>query len=178
MNDRLLKAVLVVSLAFNLAVAATVAAGWATRGDAPAGTADRTGGEEIGIDDHGRHLSRCIGLSEKSAKCFEDAMAVSSKEAGAVKSELERHRERLFHLIQSDRPDEQRIMSEVETIAALQGDLEKLLVKRLLDSRSVLEPDEDERLMYLIRCSMRPGCVGKENCPYRNSETQREEGSR
>jgi hypothetical protein len=68
-------------------------------------------------------------------------------------------------------------MKEVEAIAGLQGELEKLLVKRLLDSRSVLEPDEDERLMYLIRCSMRPGCVGKENCPYRKPDDQRKEGS-
>ncbi|MDD3643704.1 MAG: periplasmic heavy metal sensor, partial [Candidatus Krumholzibacteria bacterium] len=129
-------------------------------------------------DDHGRHLSRCIGLSAKSAKCFEDAMAASSDEAKKVKAELDRHRERLFHLMQADRPDEERIMREVDSIAGLQGDLEKLLVKRLLDSRSVLDPDEDERLMYLIRCSMRPGCVGKEKCPYQNPEEQRKDGSR
>lgn len=178
MSDRILKAVLVVSLAFNLAVAATVAAGWATREETPAGATGSPDDPGIPIDDHARHLSRCIGLSGKSAKCFEEAMAVSSGEAGKIKADLDRHRERLFHLMQADKPDEKRIMDEVEAIAGLQGELEKLLVKRLLDSRSVLEPDEDERLMYLIRCSMRPGCVGKENCPYRNAENQRKEGSR
>jgi Spy/CpxP family protein refolding chaperone len=178
MNDRILKAVLIVSLAFNLAVVATVAAGWATRDDKPAWTGGVADGERMSIDDHGRQLSKCIGLSGKSAKCFEEAMASSSGEARKVKNELDRHRQRLLHLIQAGQPDEERIMAEVGEIAGLQGDLEKLLVKRLLDSRSVLEPDEDERLMYLIRCSMRPGCVGEENCPYRNSEEQRKEGAR
>lgn len=178
MNDRILKAALIVSLAFNLAVAATVAAGWASRGEAPARTAGAGDGARMPIDDHGRHLSRCIGLSARSAKCFEDAMTASSAEAKKVKADLELHRERFLRLIESDRPDEERIMKEVEAIALRQGELEKLLVKRLLDSRSVLEPDEDERLMYLIRCSMRPGCVGEKKCPYRNSEDQRKDGGR
>ena len=101
-------------------------------------------------------------------------MSGTSEEARGIKAELAKERDDLFHLLQDKEPDEQAIMAEVETIAALQGRLEKLLVQRLLDSRAVLSPEEDERLLYLIRCSMRPGCVGKANCPYQNGK----EGSR
>ncbi len=165
MNKRTLKAMLVVSLAFNLAVVATVAVGFAVR---DSGTS--VSGGEIPIDDHGKHLSKCIGLSGKKAKCFEDVMAGTSEEASEIKAELEKERDKLFHLLQKIEPDEQAIMAKVESISVLQGQLEKLLVKRLVDARAVLEPEEDARLLYLIRCSMRPECVGEDNCPYQKAK--------
>jgi Spy/CpxP family protein refolding chaperone len=170
MSRKALKAVLIVSLAFNLAVVATVAVGYALR---DSGSTDLPADGRIPIDDHGKHISRCIGLSGKQAKCFEDVMTGTSEEAEAIKTELEKERDDLFHLLQDLEPDEEAIMARVHSISVLQGRLEKLLVKRLLDSREVLTPEEDERLLYLIRCSMRPGCVGKANCPYQN----RKEGS-
>jgi len=169
MNDRLLKGILIVSLAFNLAVLATVAVSWANRSGS--GDASRPGVmSEVPIDEHGRQLSRCIGLSGKRAKCFEDVMASYSDRAESLKDELSRHRDDLFHMLQDGEPDEEAIMAKVDRISVIQGLLEKLLVKRLVESRTVLEPEEDERLMYLIRCSMRPGCVGKENCPYQQGK--------
>ena len=161
MSKRTLKAILVVSLAFNLAVVATVAVGYAVRDSSQS---DARG--NVPIDDHGKQLSQCLGLSGEQAKCFEDVMTETSREAGEIKAELERERDDLFHLLQEKEPDEKAIMAKVGSISVLQGQLEKLLVKRLLDSREVLEPEEDEKLLYLIRCSMRPGCIGKENCPY------------
>ncbi len=170
MNKRTLKAILVVSLAFNLAVVATVAVGYVVR---DSGTSGQSVGEgEIPIDDHGKRLSKCIGLTGKKAKCFEDVMAGTSEEASKIKAELEGERNDLFHLLQTKEPDEQAIMARVESISVLQGQLEKLLVKRLVDSRAVLEPEEDARLLYLIRCSMRPGCIGEENCPYSKTEKE------
>jgi Spy/CpxP family protein refolding chaperone len=167
MSRKTLKAVLIVSLTFNLAVFATVAVGYALKGSSSTGMPTDA---RIPIDDHGRHISRCIGLSGKQAKCFEDVMTGTSEEAEAIKAELEKERDDLFHLLQEQEPDEQAIMARVHSISVHQGRLEKLLVKRLLDSREVLSPEEDERLLYLIRCSMRPGCVGKANCPYQNGK--------
>ena len=168
MSKRTLKAILVVSLAFNLAVIATVAVGLAVRDSGTSGQSisDR----ETLIDDHGKQLSQCIGLSGEQAKCFEDVMAETSEEASKIKTELEKERKALFHLLQAKEPDEQAIMARVESISVLQGQLEKLLVKRLIDSRAVLEPEEDARLLYMIRCSMSPGCVGKEKCLYKTKK--------
>jgi len=168
MSKRTLKAILVISLAFNLAVVATVAVGYAIREADSAGQA--ADDVKIPIDDHGKRLSKCIGLSGKKAKCFEDVMTGTSEEAGLIKAELEKERDDLFHLLQEKEPDEQAIMAKVEKISVHQGRLEKLLVKRLLDSREVLEPEEDEKLLYMIRCSMKPGCVGIANCPYQNGK--------
>jgi Spy/CpxP family protein refolding chaperone len=158
MSKKTLKAILIVSLVFNLAVVATVAVGLVING-----TSDSAG--TIPIDDHGRHISKCIGLTGKQAKCFEDVMAGTSEEAKGIKAQLNRERDVLFHLLQADEADRGAIEASVERISTLQGRLEMLLVMRLVDSREVLSPDEDERLLYLIRCSMKPGCVGKDNCP-------------
>ena len=172
MSKRTLKAILVVSLAFNLAVVATVAVGYAIREADTAGqTAD---GTKIPIDDHGRHLSESLGLSGEQARCFEQVMTAKSDKAREIKVELEKERKDLFHLLQAKEPDEQAIMARVDSIAGLQGDLEKFLVKRLIDSRMVLSPEEDERLLYFIRCSMSPGCIGKDKCSY----TVKKEGSK
>jgi Spy/CpxP family protein refolding chaperone len=168
MSKRTLKAVLVISLAFNLGVVATVAVGYVVRESASESRSVEDG--KIPIDDHGREISKCIGLTGKQAKCFEDVMAGTNEDAAGIKAELEKERDDLFHLLQAAEPDKDAIMTKVDSISVLQGNLEKLLVKRLLDSRAVLEPEEDERLMYLIRCSMRPGCVGKTNCPYQNGK--------
>ena len=93
-------------------------------------------------------------------------MAEKSDKAAKIKVELEKERSNLFHLLLEEEPDEQAIMARVDSIAGLQGDLEKVLVKRLIDSRLVLSPEEDERLLYFIRCSMSPGCIGKDKCSY------------
>lgn len=163
MSRRTLKAILVVSLAFNLAVVATVAVGYAIR---EAGSTGQTADGKIPVDDHGRQLSECLGLSGEQARCFEQTMAEKSDRAAKIKVELEKERTTLFHLLQAKEPDEQAIMARVDSIAGLQGDLEKFLVKRLIDSRLVLSPEEDERLLYFIRCSMSPGCIGKDKCSY------------
>jgi uncharacterized membrane protein len=168
MSRNSLKAVLVVSLVFNLTVVATVAVGLVVHHRPVTEHA-----EEMNIQDHGRHISRCIGLSEKRAKCFEAAMAGTSDEAMKIKTELDREREVLFFLLQADQTDREALKSSVERISALQGKLEILLVMGLVDSRQVLEPDEDERLLNLIRCSMKPGCAGMDKCPAQN----RKEGS-
>ena len=165
MSKRSLKAILVVSLAFNLAVVATVAVGLASR-DGNRGSSALQKDADIPVDDHGRHLSECLGLSGEQARCFEQVMTEKSDEAGKVKLELEKERKDLFQLLLEKEPDELAIMARVDSIAALQGDLEKLLVKRLIDSRMVLSPEEDERLLYFIRCSMSPGCIGKDKCSY------------
>ena len=163
MSKRSLKAILVVSLAFNLAVVATVAVGYAIR---ETGSTGQTAEGNIPIDDHGRQLSDCLGLSGEQARCFEQVMAEKSDKAAKIKVELEKERSNLFHLLLEEEPDEQAIMARVDSIAGLQGDLEKVLVKRLIDSRLVLSPEEDERLLYFIRCSMSPGCIGKDKCSY------------
>ena len=169
MNKKTLKAVLIVSLMFNLAVVATVAVGLilSESETSRAGT--------MPIDDHGKHLSKCIGLTGKQAKCFEDVMADASEEAKEIKADLTRERDVLFHLLQADKADREAIAASVDRISVLQGKLEMLLVMRVVDSREVLSPEEDERLLYLIRCSMKPGCVGKENCPAQKKRKEESE---
>ncbi|MCK4549553.1 MAG: periplasmic heavy metal sensor [Candidatus Krumholzibacteria bacterium] len=165
MSKRSLKAILVVSLAFNLAVVATVAVGLVSR-DGKTGNSALKKDADIPIDDHGRQLSESLGLSGEQARCFEQVMAEKSDKAKKIREKLEKERQDLFHLLQEKTPDEQAIMARVDSIAGLQGDLEKFLVKRLIDSRMVLSPEEDERLLYFIRCSMSPGCIGKDKCSY------------
>ena len=77
--------------------------------------------------------------------------------------------------LQAEKADREAIAASVDRISVLQGKLEMLLVMRVVDSREVLSPEEDERLLYLIRCSMKPGCVGKENCPAQKKRKEESE---
>ena len=168
MSKRTLKSVLIISLAFNLAVAAVVVHGLALRERACAPPAAPAAAARIPLAEHGRQLSRCLGLSGQSAARFEEVMSASNAEAKAVKREIESARGDLFRLLEQRGVEEQQLMAEVERISVLQGRLEKLLVKRLIDSRSVLRPEEDARLMNMIRCSLRTECLPAERCPHQN----------
>jgi hypothetical protein len=165
MSNKMIKSILIVSLVFNTAVIATVAVGWIVR-DRTDGTRSTEGrNREIPIHEHGARLSKCIGLSGKRAECFMSAMAESVEEAGAIRGELEEARIEFYRLIHEEQPDREAILSKVEEISILQGKLEKILVERILDSRDVLDHEEEQKLLNLIRCSTRPGCMDTFHCP-------------
>ena len=152
MSSNSLKVALVLSLAFNVAVIGTVVYGFA-RGSTPGeGQLPAPGAEALG----GRcmHLCKGIGVPQERVVRFSHTMASSSGEMRETRLRLQRTRAELIELLRAPQPDEKAIMAKVEEISALQGDLEKGLVRRLLKASSVLSPEERGRLMRLIgnRC--------------------------
>jgi Spy/CpxP family protein refolding chaperone len=146
-----LKIALVLSLAFNLAVIGAFAYGFARR-PSPAFFGP-PGGRPPGDPFRGRVsvFARQIGMPDERAARFSHIMADSSGGMRDLRVGLQRERAELVELLGAPKPDEKAIMAKVDEISALQGQLERKLVSRLIGVSATLRPDERQRFMRVIR---------------------------
>ena len=156
MSENSLKVALILSLAFNVAVVGAVVYGFARRPGPGGGPLRGRDTETVG----GRyaHLCRGIGVPQERMTRFSRVMWRSSEEMSGTRMRLETARGELMELLRAPEPDSAAVMAKVDEISALQGELEKKLVGRLLKASEVLQPEERGRLMRLIgrRCAQFP----------------------
>jgi Spy/CpxP family protein refolding chaperone len=157
MNRGKLRAALIISLVFNVAVLGAFAFGWVRYQRSPASRRLSPERSEHRFDKRIDRLGKDIGLSEDKIQRVEAIMTESREKMDELKTALREKRTELADLLHADEPDEATIMAKVDEISALQGELERMLVQRLLHVRSVLDKDERERFMELIRRRMAPG---------------------
>ncbi len=160
-----LKIVLVLSLAFNVAVIGAFAYG-IVRGIGSDGFGPMHGGGP-GDPFGGRsaRLARQIGMPRDRALHFSRIMADSSEGMRDLRGSLQEARGELVELIGAAEPDEKAIMAKVDEISAIQGQLERRLIHRVLGVSSTLRPEERERFMRVIRMRC-GGCdSGVPECP-------------
>ncbi|HUV36471.1 MAG TPA: periplasmic heavy metal sensor [Patescibacteria group bacterium] len=149
------KVILIVSLAFNFAVAGSLVYGLALRG--------RFTGESEYQDERmpagrrGMHLGRRMGLPQEKmvrvGRIFDDL----HDETVDLRERLAVARGALIELLNAERPDQGAIMDKIDEISAIQGELEKLLMKRLLRVHEILDPGEREQLLHLLQKRMHTG---------------------
>jgi len=161
-----LKIALVLSLAFNMAVIGAFVYGLMGgpmperfgRPPAVYGPGDPFGGRGV-------RLARQIGVPHDRAMHFSRIMADSAEGMKDLRESLQRTRGELVELIGASEPDEAAIMAKVDEISAIQGQLERKLIHRVLGASSTLRPRERERLMLMIRTRC-GGCdIGGPECP-------------
>jgi hypothetical protein len=150
MSGSSLKVALVLSLAFNAAVMGAVVYGFARR-PAPGAPREPVAGAELARGRCAR-LCKAMGVPPDRMVHFSREMAVSSEGMSEMRLRLIEARGQLADLLRAPEPDERAIMAKVDEISALQGDLEKALVQRLLKASSVLLPEERAKLMQFIGC--------------------------
>ncbi len=161
MKGNALKIALVVSLVFNAAVIGAFAYGVA-RGPAPGVCGPHPGfppGEPFA--GRTRLFARRIGLPRERAMVFSRAMADTAGGIRELRLRVQRERGELAGLMSAPRVDEKAILAKVDTISALQGQLERRLVSRLIGVSATLRPEERERFMRVIRSrcgACEPGC--------------------
>jgi Spy/CpxP family protein refolding chaperone len=152
-----LKIALIVSLAFNMAVVGALAYGFARRT-----ASDRfcpPPGRGVPPDSFGGgcgRFAREIGVPRERAARFSHMMADTSGGTQETRGRLQRARGELIELMSVSKPDEKSIMAKVDEISALQGELEKRLIQRLLGASSTLDAKERERFMRAIRFRCMP----------------------
>ena len=139
------KALLVLSLVFNVAVLVTVIYYW-TATTRSGDRYHRRSHRETSIRHRCRSLANRIDLPPEKAERFEGIMTASEEETRAVRERLRAARGELLGLMWESEPREEAIFEKVDEIVALQGELERILVRRLLETRSILDPDEALRL--------------------------------
>lgn len=139
------KALLILSLVFNLAVLATIAYHWTTMPRVK-GLHVKRPDREATIGRRCRRLASRIDLPPEKSERFEEIMTASEEESRTIRKRLHEARGELIELMWEDAPREEAIFEKVDEVVALQGELERILVRRLLEARSILDPDEAMRL--------------------------------
>jgi Spy/CpxP family protein refolding chaperone len=154
-----LKIALFLSLAFNLAVIGAFVYGFVRRPATECFGPPEAGAPPDSFGGNCRRFARQIGLPRERAARFSHVMADSSGEMRELRERLQEARRELVGLIGASTPDEKTVMAKVDEISAIQGELEKRLIARLLSVNTILQPEERERVMRLIRCRCMP-CPG------------------
>ena len=139
------KALLILSLVFNLAVLATITYHWTTISRGRDLRVKRPG-REATIGHRCRRLASRLDLPPEKSERFEEIMTASEEESRAVRTRLHEARGELLGLMWESEPREEAILGKIDEVVELQGELERILVRRLLEARSILDPDEAMRL--------------------------------
>jgi len=137
---------LVVSLAFNMAVLAVFAF-------------HRLGEESEGsvYCDHQqcRMFARNFGLHPSRVDRFATEMSRFREDEIRLRGRIREARMDLMGLFQSSSPDSAKIIKQVDQISELQGELEKIMIRRLLRVNSVLSDSERVKFHRILMHRMR-----------------------
>lgn len=163
------KALLILSLVFNVAVVATLAFYW-TAESRDRDYRVRRPVRETTIGHRCRRLASRLDLPPEKARRFEEMMTTSEEETKEMREQLHGARRELFDLIWEGEPREEAILAKVDQVIALQGELERILVRRLLETRTILDPDEAMRLYRHMERGM-GGLEHPEHHPKRGPQT-------
>lgn len=139
------KVLLILSLVFNVAVLSTIAFHWTSmsrRRDLHIRRPDR----EATIGHRCRRLASRLDLPPEKSERFEEIMTASEEETRVIRELLHEARRELIELMWESEPREEAILEKVDEVVGLQGELERILVRRLLEARSILDPEEAMRL--------------------------------
>lgn len=139
------KALLILSLVFNVAVLATITYHWTSTTETDRRHIRRPD-REATIGRRCRRLANRLDLPPGKAERFEEIMTASEEETKAIREQLHAARRELFELMWESEPSEEAILAKVDRVVELQGELERILVRRLLEARTILDPDEAMRL--------------------------------
>ena len=150
MKNKRLAIFLIISLAFNMAVLGVFLAHWLR---------EDSGGESYCDPQQCRTFARRFGLNPPTAERFSTEMSRFRKDERKLRAGISESRMELMELLHSPEPDSGMIDRKVEEISELQGELEKIMVRRLLRVNSVLSDSEKVRFHRILRrrmCRDRP----------------------
>ncbi|MCK4537791.1 MAG: hypothetical protein KAV42_03230 [Candidatus Krumholzibacteria bacterium] len=159
MSSWKLKAALIISLSFNVAVLSTIAVLWRHHSASGKTAETRHCNPEETCRIRSQYLARGIGLCDSKTVHVELEMLKSYTFEEEVRKNIDRERNGLLMLFHEASPDTLEIMKRVERISALQGDLEKAIVRKLIRSHSILDSEERQRFMVFIGCDPSHGCA-------------------
>ncbi|RKZ08984.1 hypothetical protein DRQ05_00535 [bacterium] len=148
------KAVLIISIVFNIAVIGAMTYGFAMRRGVPRSPLGEGVPPERLMAMRCRMMGRELGLDRDQIERVESVFVSSSKEQEELRKRLAEARAHLFELLSKDNPDEGEILERIDEISAIQGQLEGLVVKRLLKIRKILPPEQRREFLEMLRCRM------------------------
>ncbi|HMA77233.1 MAG TPA: periplasmic heavy metal sensor [Candidatus Krumholzibacteriaceae bacterium] len=149
MNRNKLTVLVIISLAFNVAVLA-VFGYFILRPDNGGGVSVLNRPPACPGPRRCRHFARKFGLHPEKTDSFVVEMSKYTGEERKIEDRIAKARIELIELLQQSQPDEEELMLKVDEISSLQNELEKILVRRLLQVNSLLSKSEKERFNKLL----------------------------
>ncbi len=145
MTSRSLKFVLIISLAFNIAVFAVFSILFFSQ-RVTSEESEALDGKRVCDPSRCVEFARRFGLKPGKAERFASEMSGFGEEERAIRIAIIEARGQLMDLLRETPQNEDEIMKKVDRISSLQGRMERMLVRRLLRVNSVLSESERERL--------------------------------
>lgn len=162
MKTKIMAAVLVLSLGFNLAVIATFGHHWLESREF--GKPHKPGAWHV------KKMQKRLNLTDEQSRFMETNMEDLQKTIDPVRAELEGKRKELFTLLDGDTVDPVKVDKIIGDISLLQMKIEKTVVENSIVVRQHLTPEQRAKFKEFLKKGMRkgprgPGCM-REGKPF------------
>ena len=147
MKSKILMIVLLVSLAANLSIAATV--GYHFWKAAP-----KTEVAPCFQGPSDQHLYQLLGLSEQQLSQIKPMAHAFHAKLKQLSADVADQRNQLMGLVKQDEPDLDRIKAVQNELAAFQGQIQDEVVAHILQIKQILNPQQKARFFQLLGQSM------------------------
>jgi Spy/CpxP family protein refolding chaperone len=152
MKTKLLWAILIVSLAFNAAVIGTMGFHWLRV----------KGFHHRPMNEHARvmRMKKTLGLNDEQVKLMEENRSKLDAEIAPLQERLQTKRKEMLTLLESEPAYGPKVEKAIAEISALQGDIEKAVIRNSFSVKTILTPDQQKKFREFMERGfrrMRPG---------------------
>jgi Spy/CpxP family protein refolding chaperone len=118
------------------------------------------GGRALGMGPAGRwwtdpQLAQTLGLTDDQKQKMDDVFQKNRLSLIDLSAALQKQEAIMEPLLQADRPDEAKVLAQIDKVASARAELEKANARMLFGIRSVLTPEQWKKLQ-----TERPGVAG------------------
>jgi Spy/CpxP family protein refolding chaperone len=103
---------------------------------------------------------RQLQLSKEQKSRLSSSMKEASVQIAGLRDQIRKHRLEIVDLLASAHPNPETIELKRREIASLQQEIQKLILKRILENKEVLSADQQERLFAYLKSSVQEGMKG------------------
>jgi Spy/CpxP family protein refolding chaperone len=132
----------------------------------------RGGAGMLGMLDSQRART-ALGLSDEQANRLRQVMVEAEKSALKTRADLGVRQIELRELLRADSPDRDAVLKKVQEISALRGELMKQRIDSMLSAKSILTPEQQQKLRTFMRRRGREGFRAREGFRGRRMFDQR-----
>jgi Spy/CpxP family protein refolding chaperone len=104
-----------------------------------------------------RFLFEELSLQPEQMEKMKQRALSFHREVDGKRSAIAEKRKKLFTLIRADKPETKAIEAVINDISAMQKDLQKGIVLHILDTKALLNKEQQKRLFNLIESTMYTG---------------------
>jgi Spy/CpxP family protein refolding chaperone len=156
MKNNLLKYILILSLLLNFSLLG--AAGYTyyqqSRYRPPGFGYGPPGSISAGCSSVHPYLFEALSLKPEQRKLFEQKAPLFHEALDKKREKVDRLRRSLFYLMRADQPDTKAIEENIAEINGVQEDMQKLVVAHMLQFKSMLDKDQQQKFFALIEKAM------------------------